>query len=69
MSPDNWHNFEVGPKEYHAYFKARDLNYGVRVASRIALDRAREAGHNPRNGVVTIHFEDDGVNAKWTENP
>lgn len=67
MTGDNFHNFEIGPREFHAYFKARDLNYGVRIASRIALDRAREAGFNPRQGIITITIEDDGVNAKWTE--
>lgn len=53
------------PAEYHAYIRTKDLNFGVKHASRLALDRARQANHNPRKGTVTVYFDDDGVGAKW----
>jgi hypothetical protein len=43
----------------------KDLNDGIRYAARLAVDRARKAGNNPRNGLVTIYFDDNGVGAKW----
>ena len=60
---DSFHNYEV--EVFHAYVKMKDLNDGVRYATRLALDRARQAGHNPRNGTITVYFDDDGVGAKW----
>ncbi len=64
---DSFHNFDLRPEptEFHAYVRMKDVNDGVKFASRLALDRARRAGKNPRTGVVTIHFDDDGVGAKW----
>jgi len=53
------------PFEAHAYIRTPDLNMGVKHATRLALDRARQAGFNPRKGTVTVYFEDDGVGAKW----
>jgi hypothetical protein len=50
---------------FHAYVKTKDLNDGVKFASRLALDRARRENHNPRQGTLTITFDDDGVNALW----
>ena len=67
---DNFHNYDTGAKpvlgQYHAYVKMKDLNDGMKYASRLAVDRARAAGENPRNGDVSIYFDDDGVGAKWT---
>ncbi|HJV99840.1 MAG TPA: hypothetical protein VJ617_12175 [Arthrobacter sp.] len=63
---DSFHNYDAPPaKAYHAYMQTRDLNDGVRYATRLALDRARRDGHNPRKGTVTVYFDDDGVGAKW----
>lgn len=59
-----FHNYDVF-QAFHAYVKMKDLNAGVKFASRLALDRARQAGHNPRNGTITVYFDDDGVGAKW----
>ena len=55
--------------EFHAYVKMKDLNDGVKYATRLALDRARQGGNNPRNGTVTVYFDDDGVGAKWEPKP
>lgn len=52
--------------EFHAYVRMKDLNDGMKFAARMAVDRARREGNNPRNGIVTISFDDDGVGAKWT---
>lgn len=52
---------------HDAYFKTKSVNDGVRVATRLVLDRAREDGHNPRLGRVEIYFDDDGVGAIWRE--
>lgn len=66
---DSFHNFEVQPptpSEFHAYVRMKDLNDGMKYATRLAVDRARKAGENPRNGDVQVYFDDDGVGAKWT---
>jgi hypothetical protein len=76
MTGDPWHNIEpqVGttplpvPHQYHAYVQMKDLNDGIKYAARLAVDRARKAGNNPRNGLVTIYFDDNGVGAKWVAN-
>lgn len=60
---DPFHN--IKPAEFHSYIKTKDLNMGVKHATRLALDRARQGGFNPRKGTVTVFFEDDGVGAKW----
>lgn len=69
MSGDPFHNYEVGttpvPDQYHAYVQMKDLNDGIKYAARLAVDRARKAGNNPRNGTVTLYFDDAGVGAKW----
>ena len=68
---DSFHNFAVRPPrptEFHAYVRMKDLNDGMKFAARMAVDRARREGNNPRNGTVIIHFDDDGVGAKWTPN-
>jgi hypothetical protein len=65
---DSFHNIEVpppGPSQFHAYVRTKDLNDGMKFASRLAVDRARREGNNPRNGDVQIYFDDDGVGAKW----
>lgn len=54
---------------FHAYMQTKDLNDGVKYATRRALDRARSAGFNPRKGTVTVYFDDDGVGAKWEPKP
>lgn len=56
---------EAPAPAFHAYMQTKDLNDGVRYATRLALDRARRAGYNPRKGTVTVRFEDDGVGARW----
>lgn len=61
---DPFHNFDVKPA-FHAYVPTKDLDAGIRIAARVAVDRARTAGHNPRKGIVTIHFDDAGVGARW----
>lgn len=53
---------------HDAYVQTRDLNNGMKWASRMVVDRARQDGHNPRHGRVEIYFEDDGVGAIWREN-
>ena len=54
----------VQPK-LHAYVQMKDLNDGVKFATRLALDRARRENYNPRKGTLTVWFDDDGVGAKW----
>lgn len=49
----------------YAYVQMKDLNDGVKFATRLALDRARREGFNPRKGTLTVTFDDDGVGAKW----
>lgn len=70
---DSFHNYDdVVPGQqvaFHAYMQTRDLNDGVKYATRLAVDRARRAGYNPRKGTVTVRFEDDGVGAKWEPTP
>lgn len=70
MSGEPFHNFSTKPvpNQYHAYVRMKDLNDGMKFAARMAVDRARREGNNPRNGTVIIHFDDDGVGAKWTPN-
>jgi hypothetical protein len=53
------------PSEFHAYVRMKDVNDGMKFAARMAVDRARRDGNNPRNGTVHIYFDDDGVGAKW----
>jgi catechol-2,3-dioxygenase len=65
---DSFHNIEVrppAPTEFHAYVQMKDLNDGMKFATRLAVDRARRDGNNPRNGSVQIYFDDNGVGAKW----
>lgn len=54
------------PTEFHAYVRMKDVNDGMKFAAKMAVDRARREGNNPRKGIVTITFDDDGVGAKWT---
>jgi hypothetical protein len=54
-----------GQPAFHAYMRTKDLNDGVKFATRLALDRARREGFNPRKGIVTVYFDDNGVGAKW----
>jgi len=56
---------EALPPSFHAFMQTKDLNDGVKYATRLAIDRARNAGFNPRKGTVTVWFHDDGVGAKW----
>jgi hypothetical protein len=58
----------VKPK-LHAYVQMKDLNDGVKFATRLALDRARRENYNPRKGTLTVYFDDDGVGAKWEPLP
>lgn len=60
---------EEPPPSFHAYVRMKDLNDGMKFAARMAVDRARREGNNPRNGTVTIYFDDDGVGAKWMPKP
>ena len=53
---------------HDAYVKTKDVNNGVKWAGRMALDRARQDGHNPRHGRLEIYFDDDGEGAIWREN-
>lgn len=53
------------PPSFHATVATKDLNTGVRYASRLALDRARQGGFNPRQGTLTLTFTDHEVTAKW----
>lgn len=64
---DSFNNYE--PPAFHAYVQMKDLNDGVKFATRLALDRARREGHNPRNGTLTVYFDDNGVGAKWEPKP
>lgn len=52
---------------HDAYFRTKDVNNGMKWAARMAVDRARQDGHNPRHGRVEIYFDDDGVGAIWRE--
>ena len=52
-------------ERHDAYIKTKSVNDGVKHAARLVLDRARQAGHNPRLGRVEIYFDDDGVGAIW----
>ena len=65
---DPFHTVEV-PKKLHAYVQMKDLNDGVKFASRLCLDRVRRENYNPRKGVLTLTFDDDGVGAKWEPTP
>lgn len=56
------------PFRTDAYIATKDLNLGLRTVTRVVVDRARQAGYNPRKGTVTVYFEDAGVGAKWIEN-
>ena len=56
-------------KGHWAHVQMKDLNDGVKYATRLALDRARQAGHNPRNGYLTVFFSDDGVGCRWDPKP
>jgi hypothetical protein len=66
---ESFHNYETArpprPSEFHAYVRMKDLNEGMKFAARLAVDRARRDGNNPRDGIVTVYFDDDGVGAKW----
>lgn len=73
---DSFHDFDTElfnspppDKAFHAYVQMKDLNDGVKFATRLALDRARREGHNPRNGTLTVYFDDNGVGAKWEPKP
>ena len=68
---DSFHNYDVRPPRpsvFHAYVRMKDINDGMKFAARMAVDRARRDGNNPRNGTVSIYFDDDGVGAKWVAN-
>jgi hypothetical protein len=68
---DSFHNIDVRPSrptEFHAYVQMKDLNDGIKYAARLAVDRARRDGNNPRQGTVHIYFDDNGVGAKWVAN-
>jgi hypothetical protein len=68
---DTFHNESPRPPrptEFHAYVQTKDLNDGMKYAGRLAVDRARRDGNNPRNGTVQIYFDDNGVGAKWVAN-
>lgn len=62
-----FHNYDQLPGQpaFHAYMQTKDVNDGVKYATRLALDRARREGFNPRKGIVTVYFDDNGVGAKW----
>lgn len=69
---DSFHNYETdppAPASFHSYFPGNSLEIGMRYAARMAVDRARAAGNNPRLGTVTIYFDDNGVGAKWEPKP
>lgn len=61
---DPFHTIEVPPR-LHAYVQMKDLNDGVKFAARMCLDRVRRENYNPRKGILTITFDDNGVSAKW----
>lgn len=64
---DPFHTIEVpAPKKLTAYVQMKDLNDGVKFATRLALDRARRENYNPRQGTLTVYFDDNGVGATWT---
>jgi hypothetical protein len=65
-----FHNFAVEPPlpVFYAHVNMKDLNDGIKYAARLACDRARAGGNNPRNGTLTITFEDAAVTAKWERN-
>ena len=65
---DSVHSYEIRPK-LHAYVQMKDLNDGVKFAARLCLDRVRRENYNPRKGILTITFDDDGVGAKWEPTP
>ena len=52
---------------HDAYVKTKSVNDGMKWAARMVVDRARQDGHNPREGRVEIYFDDDGVGAIWRE--
>lgn len=52
---------------HDAYVKTKSVNDGMKWAARMVVDRARQDGHNPRQGRVEIYFDDDGVGAIWRE--
>jgi hypothetical protein len=54
-------------KRTDAYVKTKDLNMALKHVTRLVVDRARQAGWNPRKGIITIYMEDDGVGAKWVQ--
>lgn len=65
-----FHSYEVEPAAplrpaFHSYVAIKDANQGVKYAARLAMDRARQAGNNVRDGILTIYFDDRGVGAKW----
>ena len=63
---DPFHTIEVpAPVKLHAYVQMKDLNDGVKFATRLCLDRVRRENFNPRKGTMTITFDDDGVAARW----
>jgi hypothetical protein len=68
-----FHVFEVEPPPepsyYHAYISTTNVDWGVRAAVKLAVDRARAAGNNPRHGTVAIYFDDRGVGARWEPLP
>lgn len=69
MNAEKFHNIEtpeVDPaSEFHAYVSTPNLDWGVRAAVKLAVDRARAAGNNPRHGTMAIYFDDRGVGARW----
>lgn len=73
MSGEPFHNFEYDveqvQKSFHAYYTTKSVDGGVKHAAKMAIDRARRAGYNPREGHVMIYFDDFGVGAKWVPIP
>jgi hypothetical protein len=63
---DSFHNFQ---KKLHAYVQMKDLNDSVKFVARLALDRARRENYNPRQGKLTITFDDNGASAVWEPTP
>ena len=64
-----WMEPEPVKPKLHAYVQMKDLNDGVKFASRLCLDRVRRENFNPRKGILTLTFDDDGVAAKWEPTP
>ena len=67
-----FHVFDVVPPEttdFHAYMATTNIDWGVRASVKLAVDRARAAGNNPRHGTVHIYFDDRGVGARWEPLP